>query len=220
MTFIKDSKGKRGGGYERLFGDKQLGLLISRVQSAVIRTGYSLEKIILGLSNQVADLDSFLKQEHHKEHIFLVHKKVIQQSTLKSALEPDMLIFQTKKKHCYIIELKEGDNFDTKKARAEVDCLKEFERTLAKKIRYTTSIHICSFNQENKNLIVRGFKNKIDLEAAMTGRELCELLRLDYDAIVQGRKKNQAINMNFFIEELLKIEKVKALIEQKLPRAS
>jgi hypothetical protein len=48
MAKIEESKGRsdENSGYSRLFGSQQLGKLMSRVHSAVIRSGNELEKII------------------------------------------------------------------------------------------------------------------------------------------------------------------------------
>ena len=47
MPKISESKGRpdENSGYARLFGNQQLGQLLSRVQATVIRTGNALEKI-------------------------------------------------------------------------------------------------------------------------------------------------------------------------------
>jgi hypothetical protein len=48
MAKISDSKGRpdENSGYARLFGNQQLGQLMSRVQATVIRTGNELEALI------------------------------------------------------------------------------------------------------------------------------------------------------------------------------
>lgn len=48
MPKISESKGRpdENSGYTRLFGNQQLGQLLSRVQATVIRTGNELEKMI------------------------------------------------------------------------------------------------------------------------------------------------------------------------------
>lgn len=43
MALIKDAEGRKDGGYTRLFGNEELGLLISKVQAAVITAGTELE---------------------------------------------------------------------------------------------------------------------------------------------------------------------------------
>ena len=39
----------------------------------------------------------------------------------------------------------------------------------------------------------------------MTGRQLCDLLKIDYDKIIENRKKDAEDNKKYFIEELVKI---------------
>lgn len=222
MVLIKESKGREeGSGYKRLFGNKQLGHLLSRVQSGVIRAGNELEQLIIDLSNTIDDLDAFLDHSTIAQGVFLVSKKTLKQSRLKGNSEPDFLIFNItpQKKHCHIIELKDGDNFDTKKAQSEKDLLQKFQQEISSKLPYTTSIHICCFNQADKDKIIAGFKSKITREMAMTGRELCKILSLSYAKIVERRKKDQKNNMAFFIEALLKIDQVRGHIKAQLDKA-
>ena len=219
MVLIKESKGrKEGSGYNRLFGNKQLGHLLSRVQSGVIRAGNELEQLILDLSNHIDDLDAFLDDNAITQGGFLVSKKTLKLSRLKSNAGPDFLIFNitTQQKHCHIIELKDGDNFDTKKAQGEKDLLQKFQQEVSSKLPYTTSIHICCFNQADKDKIIAGFKHKITRDMAMTGKELCKILSLNYAKIVEQRKKDQKNNMKFFITALLKIDKIRSHIKGQL----
>jgi hypothetical protein len=150
MALIEKSKGrKEGGGYERLFGNKDIGHLLSRVQATVISSGTELEKVIGELSNNIGDVDNFLNFQQLSTGVYLISKKAIKTSRLKSDKEPYLIVFKidAEQHHCYIIELKDGDTFDTKKAAGEVMLLKEFENHLSRRIRFTTSIHVCSFNQ-------------------------------------------------------------------------
>jgi len=43
----------------------------------------------------------------------------------------------------------------------------------------------------------------------MTGRELCQLLSIDFDSLRAKRQKEQPENFRYFISELLRIEDVK-----------
>ena len=43
----------------------------------------------------------------------------------------------------------------------------------------------------------------------MTGRQFCQLLEIDYDAIVQARLVDCADNVEFFLLELTKIKGIK-----------
>jgi hypothetical protein len=203
MALIETSKGREeGGGYERLFGNKQLGHLLSRVQATVISSGTELEKLIISLAENLQDVDGFLASQQLPSGTYLISKQAIKRSSLKTDLEPDLLVFKidAKRQHCYITELKDGDNFDTKKAAGERHLLEVFENHVSRRIRFTTSIHVCSFNQPDKDKIVAGFKRKITQEMAMTGRELCELLSLDYEGIINSRVHQQIKNLNYFID--------------------
>jgi len=75
-------------------------------------------------------------------------------------------------------------------------------------------ILVCCFNQNSKEKILQGFKNKIKPSEAFTGQEFCELIGIDYQAIVKERKsQDQKENIRFFCEELLKIEEYRKIIE-------
>ena len=60
-----------------------------------------------------------------------------------------------------------------------------------------------------KEKTVTGFKKRINKEEAMTGKEFCELLEINYDEILEIRKKNVIGDLSSFLSELIKIEKVK-----------
>jgi hypothetical protein len=70
------------------------------------------------------------------------------------------------------------------------------------------SIHYCSFNAVDHQQIIKGAKSLLPLNSAMTGREFCSLVGLDFDKIVEARKKDQAENLNYFISELKRIPEI------------
>jgi len=216
MALIENSKGRSvGSGYERLFGNNQLGFLFSRVQATIITSGTELEKIIINLSPQIDDLDKFLDNNSKTQGVYLISKKVIKKSKLKSKLEPDLVILKidSNSRHCYIIELKDGDSFDTKKSDGEKDLLIKFQNSISSKLAYTSSIHFCCFNQNDKKKIVSGFKNKITEEMAMTGEELCAILEINFQDILKSRAVDQQQNLKYFVDELLKIDVIKKYIK-------
>ncbi|SMN11301.1 hypothetical protein SPBRAN_1557 [uncultured Candidatus Thioglobus sp.] len=58
MVKIEDSHPKKvSGSYSRLFGDDDLGYLMSRVQSASIRAGNELEQIITEKSRSIDSIE-------------------------------------------------------------------------------------------------------------------------------------------------------------------
>ena len=132
--------------------------------------------------------------------------------------EPDFVIFRRRDghQHCYVVELKDGDNFDTKKAAAERRSMHDFISMNAQYVPYTMSPHICCFNQDSREAIVVGLKSKITIEEAMTGREFCELLEINYEDIIEERKADQYPNLTYIVNELLCIDAVRTLIKKHL----
>ena len=218
--------GRRDGGYTRLFDDANLGSLMSSVQSAINRTGNELEHIIkresVANESAITDLAKFLA--NGGDGVFLADKSVVKKFINASeqiqfqSTEPDYLVFvrDGSKRECYVLELKDGDQFDTKKASGEVEALKTFSTHVGSTLPYSTTIRVCSFNQDNRQAIVTGFKKTVDESEVWTGREFCELLGFDYDAIVNGRKADAEDNKRFFVEQLLLIPDLRQIIEQQL----
>ncbi|MCY4207007.1 MAG: hypothetical protein OXD29_03525 [Roseovarius sp.] len=141
MAKIRDRAPKNSsGGYERVFGNEKLGNLISKVQGAVISSGTELEKIIKGKVRNIPKLDEFLKYEIMPDGVFLADRKQIKKSNsfIGSGIEPDFIIFKRRKgeQRCYVIEIKDGHAFDTKKAEKERENLHKFTSKNAPKIQY------------------------------------------------------------------------------------
>ena len=208
------------GGYDRLFGIPALGKLISRIQSTVISSGTELERMILKRVQKIDDLDKFLELEIMRDGVWIATKRQIKQckSIDCPGSEPDFLIFKRRQSEqgCYVVELKDGHQFDTKKAGAERQAIHSFIERSARQLQYRVSAHFCCFNQDSRKAIVVGFKGKITQQEAMTGREFCELLEIDYDEIVAERKKVQPANVHFFLAELVKIREIREALKQLL----
>lgn len=217
---IKDTKpGRKDGAYTRLLGNEELGALISRVHSASISSGVELEKLILEKSDlflvqTVEEMESLLSNgEKFSKKTYLIPKKIVKQSAkFKSEHEPDFLILKKENKALYIVELKDGDAFDTKKSAGEVEALRRFKNHISENVPYKTPILVCCFNQTDKKKIIQGFKNQVKPAEAFTGKEFCELIGIDYQAIVKERIKDQKENLRFFSNELLKIAEFKEII--------
>src|SRR5437763_16927531 len=217
---IKDTKpGRKDGAYTRLLGNEQLGALSSLVHSASISSGLEWKKLILAKSDlflvQTAEeMESLLLNgEKFDKKTYLIPKKVVKKSKFRSEHEPDYLILKKATKTLYITELKDGDSFDTKKSAGEAESLRNFKNHISENVPYKTLILVCSFNQTDKEKILQGFKNKIKSSEAFTGQEFCELIGIDYQAIIKERKtQDQKENINFFCEELLKIEECRKII--------
>lgn len=183
MPKIADSKGRpdENSGYSRLFGNQQLGQLISRVQATVIRTGNELEYL---LERETPDLlktslDVVLSGMISISDIQVVFQAKMPATGKDRGEKADIVIFEHEKKRASVIELKDGDTFDTKKSSGELESMTKFATWLAGKTGYQTTFYFCSFNQHDKQAIVYGAKGRFDISHAMTGRELCGLLSID-----------------------------------------
>ena len=221
MAKLSEVQGKPvsdGGGasYIRCFGDTELGHLLSRVQSLIIRNGFELERLVTeAIGNRlIDDLDDFLSYQIMQPGVRVAVKKTIKKSNtlVGSNIEPDFLVFErsTSSQRCYIVELKDGHEFDTKSSAKEQANLHEFLNLNAAPFQYYQShCRICGFNAETKAEIQQGFKWKIDIDEAMTGREFCELVGVNYDQIVNMRANDRQINFDQFISDLMSIDRVR-----------
>ena len=176
--------------------------------------------MILERVQKINDLDEFLESDIMQDGVRIATKQQIKkcESIDFPGSEPDFLIFKRRqsKQGCYVVELKDGHQFDTKKARAERQAIHSFIERSARQMQYRVSPYFCCFNQDSREAIVAGFKGKITQQEAMTGREFCELLEIDYDEIVAERKKVQPANVRFFLAELVKIREIREALKQLL----
>ena len=210
----------KSGSYARLFGDDELGDLVSKIHSAAISSGTELEAMIGNAVENIQDLDMFLKQEIMLEGVLLARKKQIKSSKILDFVgpEPDFMVFKRRKgiQTCHVIELKDGHVFDTKKASMEHQSIHGFVEKNGQHIQYRIKCHFCAFNQEDRNVIWEGFKKRIAPEEAMTGREFCELLEINYDEIVDGRRADGPDNIEFLLAEMIKIEPIRQRLRELL----
>lgn len=224
MAKIRDAKPKNSsGGYERLVGNQKLADLLQKAQSTIITNGTELEKIIQNMTTTlIDDLDEFIDKCKHKQSIngvYLCTKKVAKKSKygLKNK-EPDFILFclSANEDICYIIELKDGHVFDTKKAQGEKENIDEYVKSIASEIPFQTKGYICCFNMLDKQQIIHGLKGKFSEDEVMTGKELCDILDIDYDDIINKRKADTKDNFEFFVNEICSLIEVKNNILQRI----
>ncbi len=212
------------GGYARLFGNEALGELMSKVQGTVISAGSELERLITDRVETIDNLDAFLRKDIMSDGVLLAEKKKIKKCTEldSQGSEPDFMIFKRRESHqrCHIVELKDGHVFDTKKVDSEREALHGFAKRNAGRLPYRVSTHFCAFNQDDHEVIWKGFKQRIDIKEAITGREFCDLLEINYDEIVEVRKPDAEDNIRYFLEELLRIPETNSIIEDILSSES
>ncbi len=214
MAKIRDAKGRRKNqspsGYSRLFGNVALGNLLSKVHAAVISSGNELERLILERCQRINDFDTFVTDlDNRSPGIFVATKRQIKKSKkVETRFEPDLLAFDLVHRICYVIEVKDGDQFDTKKSEGERNTLHSFRSDVASVLPFSFKIYMCSFNAPSKEAIYHGLKHKFPLDELMTGKELCDLLGIDYDEILDIRKQDQEDNIDYFVESLKNIPEI------------
>ena len=226
MVRFEETKGKsddetKNGAYYRCFGDIGVAKLLSRVQSLIIKNGYELENIIKERTRDIhiMDLDEFLKIQIHEAGVCVALKGTIKASTTMrgSKIEPDFIVFERKgtSQNCYIIELKDGHEFDTKSASKEHDNLHTFMSMNAMALdNFQTYCKICGFNAQSRKEIQKGMKEKFALEQTMTGQELCSLLNLDYQRILDRRASDRIHNLQSIVSEFTALDAVQERLER------
>lgn len=221
MARIKQDSGRSDGnsGYTRLFGIEELGRLIGRIQAACIVSGLQLEGLIQTLMprEQVRPMATVVDQIRSGQAMALPAVTVSfkgrgMTKSLGYEGHADVVVFQHLTDCAIVIELKDGDNFDTKKSAGELLGLQKFAAWLATKTDYSVAYALCSFNQNDPYAIMRGLKGKFSREEVMTGKELCNLLGLNYERVVGLRMGEQNQNVRTFGRALLEIPELREVL--------
>lgn len=221
MARIRETVGRADGdsGYARVFGDQVLGSLISRVHATAIRNGNELESILRsGCPIRATGLEERLSQPvlGLSRRVEAYFQESLPAEDGARPTQVDVVVLDNTERTALVVEVKDGDSFDTKKADGELGSLLRVARLLEERLRYQSNYAFCCFNQSDKDVILRGIKMRFDRAHLMTGPELCELLRLDYEAIRLRRHFDAEDNLDYFLQELSAIPKVRARLERNL----
>jgi len=188
--------GREDGGFTRTFGDAGLGALLSMTHATSISAGTELEKQIQSLHANLMtaeQLGQFLKNALPNGK-YVMAKDLIRKHLkpiINSSHEPDFIVIVVDGEKVFVVEVKDGDAFDTKKAAGEVASVRAFAASLHSfllgiNLAYSVEAKICCFNQEDKDRIVAGLKGRITRREAMTGREFYRLTETLLDASLCG----------------------------------
>jgi hypothetical protein len=219
MAKLRDAKGRGEelgeSGYERLFGVHELGVLLSKCQAAVISSGNELENILAEkIRSRGISTEGIAVGDINKDKRIFKKAKINSKGKLHD-LGVDVIIERDGK--IKLIELKDGDVFDVKKVAGEIESLELAKKKLIEENKIpekNISIHFCSFNAKDHQQIERGAKGLLPKGSAMTGRELCEELGIDYDEIIRERKREQPENLDYFLTELIKIPEIRERLSE------
>ncbi len=220
MAKISESKGRgnENSGYMRVVGSAALGQLLSRIQVTVIRNGNELEHILkqqcpfYSVGAKLGAIPNLLDASKQVQVFFSYKHERIGETSIVG----DVTVVDHSQKVVHIVELKDGDTFDTKKSSGELESITILAKALATKLNYAARVHFCAFNQDDKDAIVAGAKGRFGLETAMTGAELCDLIGVNYGQVRELRKADEAENFDFLMGQLLAIPEVKRKIEELL----
>lgn len=225
MALLSKAKpGRADGGYTRILGSAELGALISQVHACSISAGSELERIVPrhALTFKPTDISAFIGGTLQNGN-YLVTKKSIREhfkSLISSTIEPDFLIICVVDTKIFIVELKDGDAFDTKKCRAEIEHLSEFTQKMkqwlcknATTAAYSVDYRMCFFNAQSKDAVVLGMKGQLAKSRAWTGADFCKFLGISYTDIVEKRNHEAAANLDHFLKCLAAIPQVRERLE-------
>lgn len=207
MTRLSDAamkkKHKTSGSYGRLFDNEKIGLVMSDVQSTAIRNGNELEKLIERHSNPLANNDTFnlineIESGTIQNGTYLLSKDSYRGTAIAIPNhEPDYIVVRANDTNIEIVvvEMKDGDDFDTKKSNAELETLTACKDFIENNFEISTDYALCCFNQKSRQNIVRGLKHHFDEAHVMAGNEFCELVNIKYETIINERKSDAADNV-------------------------
>ena len=176
---------------------------MSDIQSTAIRNGNELEKLIERYSNPLTNSDTCnlineIKSGTIQNGTYLLSKDSYRGTAIAIPNhEPDYIIVRANDTNTKIavIEMKDGDDFDTKKSNAELETLTACKDFIENNFAISADYALCCFNQTSHQNIVRGLKNRFDEAHVMTGNEFCELVGIEYEAIIKERKSDAADNV-------------------------
>jgi len=205
--------GKRAGNHMHIFGSRALGQLITDTHSAMIRMGNMLEGIVVEKCREpgtlIADFGRFIEEcetsygaARYEGGAMVLSKRAAKRSKKLRAktAEPDFMVFVVGKRECKVIELKLGPNFDTKNSQGEASALGEAKKRIDTIVPFKVNDYVCSFIASTHKEIVTGFEGRITEAQAMTGREFCALLGLDYGEIRGRFESDAAHNREAFVQ--------------------
>lgn len=209
----KKGNGTEENGYTRILGNDNLGKLISYVHGTVISSGTELEEIIQAECNSIPDFHSFVEKDwKNSTGILMASKEQLKAEFIrkkKKSYVPDFVIFNCDDKECYIIELKAGSMFDVKKSEGELETLENFTSLIARKVHFTCKSYLCGFFANSIEELFIGLKEKFPKDQLLTGKNLCTLMKINYNKIYNIYTGDQKQNFKYFIDELSSIPEIK-----------
>jgi hypothetical protein len=222
---IEKTRGRQGdirdSGYYRLFESQntddgydevaqKLARIVSKIHSASICNGNKLEEYIGNspINNHIIKSLTDLKKGHYLNIKF---DKDLWDGKKTQSTEIDYMLYETytDTPRVCLFEVKDGDTFDTKKSREELNSLREVSILLKEHMpRVFVQCYVVLWNIKDPKK--NGFKANLDENITLiNGRIMCDMIgNLDYDNITHLRKDIGDKNLNFCIKELREIVRI------------
>ena len=195
-------KNKSSGSYLRLIGNNEYAQLMTKIQSAVISQGKELEKEINALIcekypeqviKKLSDFMNLISHDHIKKEFYFLDVKIYRQflknSKIKEIKSPDFVIIFIYKNFVYVVELKEGYDFDTKKSAGEKEHLEKIQKDLQTVLpKFNVKYYFCSFYAENIDQMYNGLKKEFNKNNLWTGKDFFKFISLDYNKFINYRQ--------------------------------
>lgn len=214
LSKAKGRKNLSTSGYYRLFAEDDedetaisLAELCTKIHACVISKGNELDGYYLtneefNPNNVIIKMSSssgLLSNGHYSK--FVVEKgDFLGIPKGQKSIEIDYLVISEDAIEIY--EIKDGDNFDTKKSQGEIDSLtaakQYFEEIFPEK---HVSYKIVFWNAQDVKSI--SFKvNNLSPETLITGEMFCEKIGCNFTKINQHRKQHSKDNKEWFFEQI------------------
>ena len=133
MVRIEETRGRadRNSGYGRLFGNQELGALLSRVHATVIRAGSELEALLeravrQDLRDDFSQVVDWITKGQPGQGTRVCFKPRKPSNGGRYGSVGDVVVFKHDTRTAIVVEIKDGDTFDTKKADGELASLTAF----------------------------------------------------------------------------------------------
>jgi len=192
-------------GYYRVCGDIDIARALKAAQATVIRNGNELENLIFDISTHHAKknkgkYDGSLLPDDRLFVKYRINKKYLSGN---KGSEIDIVMFTPKT--IYVCELKDGDNFDTKKSSGEVDKLDLLCGFFKEKDHLSRAVTPLVVLWNCNDLKQSSFKDARARSWLMRGRDFAPLINVDYDGLNLIRKEDQVENNKYIFNLLKKI---------------
>ena len=177
---IEHRAGNLNSSYGIVFGNSEVGNIISKTQSAMIALGYELERYI----SDNCPIDG------------IEFKKRIDIEGQKRRIEPDF--FYDDGSTIHVGEIKLGSMFDTKKSDGEVKNLYKLKQQFENAGR-EVELYFCSYMATNEMGVINGLKGRATSDINLLyGRVFFDWFNIDYDAFTDYLKTQQKANRLYF----------------------